>query len=174
MKRRQYLPLILIVSACASVPRGAPDRSAATTLPECAGVSEGKVAILIEERETIPEVQAILTRAGLNLSKDLAVYVDARTSGLFMRNRQVVGRALEENYPAILRDAGRAGSANILAHVDVNGTVTSTRVLQSAGGLEFAAASQRVVQQMRFYPAHYEGCRLPAIVRLPVTFSVSP
>lgn len=89
-----------------------------------------------------------------------------------LRNREEVGRALEREYPPLLRDAGIGGTVVVYLFIDEEGTVQNTRVHTSSGHTSLDEAAQRVGSVMRFSPAMNRDKKVPVWVSLPITFQV--
>lgn len=87
-------------------------------------------------------------------------------------NRQDVGRALEREYPPLLRDAGIGGTARIWFFIDEEGRVQDTRVQESSGQTQLDEAALRVADLMRFTPALNRDQTVPVWVAFPITFQV--
>ena len=58
-----------------------------------------------------------------------------------------------------------------MLRVDVEGRVENTHVVHRRGDPGFESAALNVFRTMRFTPATYRGCRIPFIIRVPVSFS---
>jgi protein TonB len=87
-------------------------------------------------------------------------------------NRNEVVRALEREYPPLLRDAGIGGTANIWFFIDENGRVQDTRIQQSSGHEQLDQAALRVADIMEFTPALNRDKKVPVWVAFPITFQV--
>jgi TonB family protein len=87
-----------------------------------------------------------------------------------VRNRAHVQRALEEEYPAELREAGIGGRAILYFHIDETGEVTDIRVDESSGHPELDQAALRVGAQFSFTPALNRDERVPVWIAIPVVF----
>lgn len=88
-------------------------------------------------------------------------------------NRATVARALEENYPAGLRDAGARGTVSVRMLIGIDGR-TSSHVVTRSAEPGFNAAALAVMRVMRFSPGRVGGVPVPVRVELPVTFGPSP
>jgi TonB family protein len=144
----------------ASQPAATQERSEAEAraLPVCVGVAEGRFATIVEEGEQQPDtvrMDPILT---------------GRQAGIRLVNRPQVSRALVRNYPPQLRNDGVAGMVVVAARVDENGSVVLAEVVRPSGYREFDVAARAVVRVMRFQPAVFQRCRIPALTRIPITF----
>lgn len=90
-----------------------------------------------------------------------------------LRNRSVVGRALEANYPPGAWQAGREGDVTLLMRIDETGVVSHASLVESSRLPEFENAALAVAQAMIFRPAKYGGCTVPVWVQLPIHFGRS-
>ncbi|MDT8341508.1 MAG: energy transducer TonB [Longimicrobiales bacterium] len=89
-----------------------------------------------------------------------------------MTNGPEVIRALEREYPPLLRDAGIGGTANIWFFIDEDGRVQDTRIQQSSGHAQLDEAALKVAGIMRFSPALNRDKKVPVWVTFPITFQV--
>lgn len=89
-----------------------------------------------------------------------------------LKNRDEVGRALEREYPPLLRDAGIGGTVIIYLFIDEEGVVQNTKVNTSSGHTSLDDAALRVGNVMRFSPAMNRDKKVPVWVSLPITFQV--
>lgn len=87
-----------------------------------------------------------------------------------IKNLAQVQRALEREYPAILRDAGIGGTVQVWFFIDENGRVQRTRVQQSSGHTSLDEAALRVADVFEFTPALNRDKRVPVWVAFPITF----
>ncbi|MEJ2539323.1 MAG: energy transducer TonB [Gemmatimonadota bacterium] len=87
-------------------------------------------------------------------------------------NRNEVIRALEREYPPLLRDAGIGGTANIWFFIDENGRVQDTRIQESSGHSQLDDAALRVADIMQFTAALNRDKKVPVWVAFPITFQV--
>jgi protein TonB len=88
-----------------------------------------------------------------------------------IRNRQEVARALEREYPPLLRDAGIGGTVNVWFFIDENGSVQRTQVDQSSGHKALDDAAIKVADIIEFTPALNRDKRVPVWISLPITFT---
>jgi TonB family protein len=86
-------------------------------------------------------------------------------------NQDDVKRALERNYPAMLRDAGISGRVTLWLLLDETGRVTRADVKESSGHAAFDDAARRVGEMMRFSPAMNRDARVKVWVALPIVFT---
>lgn len=86
-------------------------------------------------------------------------------------NMQEVGRALEAEYPATLREAGVPGWVEVRLHVDATGVVTSLETVR-ASHEAFGPAAERALRHLRFRPARVEGRPVAVYVSIPVQFTL--
>jgi TonB family protein len=88
-----------------------------------------------------------------------------------VRNRADVSRALEREYPPVLRDAGVGGRVLLYFFVDAEGRVTDIRLHESSGHGALDAAGLRVAQVFEFSPAMNRDQRVPVWIQIPITFT---
>jgi protein TonB len=88
-----------------------------------------------------------------------------------LRNTQAVERALQRNYPPLLRDAGIGGSVNVWFFIDEDGKVLRTQLHQSSGYEALDQAAIQVANIMEFSPAFNRDKRVQVWVSIPITFS---
>jgi protein TonB len=88
-------------------------------------------------------------------------------------DRNGLGRALERNYPAVLRDARVSGRVLLEVIVDENGRPRpgSARVIE-ASHPAFGEAALRAVDRFRFRPAKIGGTPVPVRVTIPIQWTV--
>jgi TonB family protein len=89
-----------------------------------------------------------------------------------LRNRSEVARALQANYPSMLRDAGIGGTAGVWVFIDEEGTVRQARINNSSGHPDLDAAAEMIAREMRFSPALNRGERVGVWIQIPITFQV--
>ncbi|MDP2958823.1 MAG: energy transducer TonB [Longimicrobiales bacterium] len=87
-----------------------------------------------------------------------------------LRNRDEVSRALEREYPSLLRDAGIGGRVVVWLFIDEAGAVQNTRVNEPSGHTSLDEAALRVANVMQFSPAMNRDKKVPVWVSLPITF----
>lgn len=87
-------------------------------------------------------------------------------------NRDEVVRAMEREYPAVLRDAGIGGTVTVFFFVDENGLVRDRRIRESSGIPGLDAAALEVAETFRFSPALNRDQKVPVWVSLPIRFQV--
>lgn len=88
-----------------------------------------------------------------------------------LRNRSEVARALERNYPPLLRDAGIGGETLVWFFIDENGRVQRTQINKSSGYDALDQAALTVAEQMQFSPALNRDKKVPVWVAIPIVFS---
>ena len=88
-----------------------------------------------------------------------------------LRNRAEVARALERNYPPLLRDAGIGGETLVWFFIDENGRVQKTQINKSSGYEALDKAALTVDEQMQFSPALNRDKKVPVWVAIPIVFS---
>ncbi|MYB06492.1 MAG: M56 family metallopeptidase [Gemmatimonadetes bacterium] len=89
-------------------------------------------------------------------------------------NDQEVVRALEREYPPLLRDAGIGGTVQVWFFIDEEGVVRNQRVHTSSGHGALDEAALRVAPVLRFTPALNQGESVPVWVAFPITFGTTP
>jgi protein TonB len=87
-------------------------------------------------------------------------------------NRDEVVRAMEREYPPLLRDAGIGGTVKVYFFIDENGAVQDTRVDQTSGHQALDEAALKVANIYRFSPALNRDKKVPVWVSFPITFQV--
>ena len=89
-----------------------------------------------------------------------------------LQNRDEVGRALEREYPSLLRDAGVGGRVDVWIRISETGVVEVVRVQTSSGQPALDEAAIKVGQVMKFTPAMNRDKQVPVWVSIPITFQV--
>jgi protein TonB len=87
-----------------------------------------------------------------------------------LKNVDEAGRALEREYPPMLRDAGVGGRVEVWIRLDETGALQDVRVSVSSGHQGLDEAALRVARTMRFDPAMNRDKRVPVWVSIPITF----
>ena len=87
-------------------------------------------------------------------------------------NRTEVMRAMEREYPPLLRDAGIGGTVIVYFFIDEQGVVQNTRVFESSGHQALDEAALKVADVYRFSPALNRDKRVPVWVQFGITFQV--
>jgi protein TonB len=87
-----------------------------------------------------------------------------------IRNRPEVARALEREYPPLLRDAGIGGTVVVWFFIDEQGRVQRTQVNQSSGHKALDDAALKVADVFEFTPALNRDKRVAVWIQLPITF----
>lgn len=88
-----------------------------------------------------------------------------------IRNRAEVARALEREYPPLLRDAGIGGTVDVWFFIDEEGKVVRTQVDKSSGHKALDDAAVAVASIIQFTPALNRDKRVPVWISLPITFT---
>ena len=86
-------------------------------------------------------------------------------------NGDEVRRALEREYPPLLRDAGIGGTVMVWFFIDEQGQVTNQVVHESSGHTALDDAALRVAPIFKFTPALNRDKAVPVWVSLPITFT---
>ena len=87
-----------------------------------------------------------------------------------LTNEREVQRALEREYPPILRDAGIGGTVQVHFFIDEEGSVQRTLVAQTSGHASLDEAALRVANVFRFTPALNLDKVVPVWIAIPITF----
>lgn len=85
-------------------------------------------------------------------------------------NDDEIVRALEREYPPLLRDAGIGGTVQVWFFIDETGIVQNQRVHTSSGHQALDDAALRVAPVFRFTPALNRDKAVPVWVAFPITF----
>jgi periplasmic protein TonB len=88
-----------------------------------------------------------------------------------IRNRAELQRALEREYPPLLRDAGIGGTVQVWFFIDEEGRVQRTEINESSGHAALDAAALKVADIIEFTPALNRDKRVPVWISLPITFT---
>jgi protein TonB len=86
-------------------------------------------------------------------------------------NGAEVMRALEREYPPLLRDAGIGGTTIVWFFIDEQGVVQNQQVQESSGHTALDDAALRVAPVFKFTPALNRDKAVPVWVQLPITFT---
>ena len=89
-----------------------------------------------------------------------------------IQNRAEVIRAMEREYPPLLRDAGIGGTVQVYFFIDEEGTVQQFLINESSGYQELDDAALAVAGVYRFSPALNENKRVPVWVSFGINFQV--
>lgn len=88
-----------------------------------------------------------------------------------LNNADEMRRLLEQNYPAVFRNAGIGGRVILWVFIDAQGEVRNTRVVTSSGYPELDAVAQGLLRdRARFSPAYNRDQRVPVWIQIPVDF----
>jgi periplasmic protein TonB len=87
-------------------------------------------------------------------------------------NRNEVVRAMEREYPPLLRDAGIGGRAVVYFFIDEEGIVRDRRIHESSGHQALDDAALAVADVYRFSAALNRDRKVPVWVQFPITFQV--
>ena len=87
-----------------------------------------------------------------------------------LTNEREVQRALEREYPPILRDAGIGGTVQVHFFINEEGTVQRTLVAQTSGHASLDEAALRVANVFQFTPALNLDKVVPVWIAIPITF----
>lgn len=89
-----------------------------------------------------------------------------------LKNRDEVGRALEREYPPLLRDAGVGGKIEVWVRISDHGNVENVQIHTSSGHPSLDEAALKVGRVMEFTPAMNRDKQVPVWVSIPITFQV--
>ena len=87
-------------------------------------------------------------------------------------NRNDVVRAMEQEYPLLLRNAGVGGTVRVYFFIDEDGRVRDRQIDESSGHQALDAAAMAVSEIYRFSPALNRDEAVPVWVSFPITFQV--
>jgi protein TonB len=87
-----------------------------------------------------------------------------------IKNRGEVQRALEREYPPLLRDAGLGGTVQVWFFIDEEGEVVRTQIYESSGHEALDEAALKVADIIDFTPALNRDKRVPVWISLPIIF----
>lgn len=87
-------------------------------------------------------------------------------------NRNDVVRAMEREYPPLLRDAGIGGTVTVYFFIDEGGAVQDYRIHESSGHQALDDAALAVAGVYRFSAALNRDKKVPVWVQFPITFQV--
>ena len=89
-----------------------------------------------------------------------------------IQNRSEVIRAMEREYPPLLRDAGIGGSVRVFFFIDENGSVQDYRIDSSSGHQSLDDAALAVADVYLFTAALNRDKKVPVWVSFPIIFQV--
>ena len=89
----------------------------------------------------------------------------------YYKNKEEMQRALEREYPPLLRDAGIGGTAVVWFLVDEKGKVVKTQMQTSSGHGALDNAALKVADVAVFAPALHRDKPVAVWVALPITFT---
>ncbi|MCI0436706.1 MAG: energy transducer TonB [Gemmatimonadetes bacterium] len=87
-------------------------------------------------------------------------------------NAKDVRRALDREYPVLLRDAGIEARVTVWILIDEEGKVAKTQVGESSSYEAFNAAALKVANIMKFSPALQRDRTVPVWVQQPIRFAM--
>jgi protein TonB len=88
-----------------------------------------------------------------------------------VKNRAEVSRAMEREYPPLLRDAGIGGTVNVWFFIDEEGRVINRLVQESSGHKALDDAALKVADIIEFTPALNREKRVKVWISLPIHFT---
>ena len=87
-----------------------------------------------------------------------------------VKNREEVVRALTNEYPPLLREAGIGGEVQVWFFIDEEGHVVRTQIHETSGHPGLDEAALRVANIIQFTPALNRDKRVPVWVSIPIKF----
>ena len=87
-----------------------------------------------------------------------------------LTNQREVERALEREYPPILRDNGIGGQVTVNFFIDEEGTVQRALIAQTSGHASLDEAALRVANVCKFTPALNLDKVVPVWIAMPIVF----
>jgi periplasmic protein TonB len=90
-----------------------------------------------------------------------------------LKNRSDVARALERDYPILLKDAGIGGTVLVWFLIDEDGRVIKTQIKDTSGQPALDQAALKVASIMIFTPALNRDRKVKVWVALPIVFRSS-
>jgi TonB family protein len=88
-----------------------------------------------------------------------------------IKNRDELARAMEREYPTLLRDAGIGGKVIVHFFIDEEGIVRNAVLAESSGHRMLDQAALKIAPIIEFTPALNRDRRVPVWTRLPITFT---
>ena len=154
---------------------------------EPAAEAEAPVAEVVEAAIEVVEAAAEAVEAVAETDTDVAeaaepvaeTDVDVSEAPVFVpytvqpdiANRDEVARAMQREYPPLLRDAGIGGTALVWFYIDEAGRVQNQQINESSGHQALDDAALRVASGIRFTPALNRENPVAVWIALPITFS---
>jgi TonB family protein len=117
----------------------------------------------------IPEVEVLATRQVRDIAR--APTFTPYTVRPDIKNRSEVTRALEREFPPLLKDAGIGGTVQVWFFIDAAGEVQRLMVRESSGHKALDDAALRVAGSFSFTPALNREEAVPVWIALPITFA---
>jgi len=87
-----------------------------------------------------------------------------------VKNRDELARAMEREYPPLLRDAGIGGTVIVHFFIDETGVVQNAVIAETSGHKALDEAALKVAPIIEFTPALNRDRRVPVWIRLPIMF----
>jgi len=126
-----------------------------------------KTETAVETAPAAPSADAAYPAAGIAAAPTFTPY----TVRPDIKNRSDVARALEREYPPLLKDAGIGGTIQVWFFIDETGRVRRIQVNESSGHKALDEAALRVAGAIEFTPAFNKTEAVPVWISLPITFT---
>jgi TonB family protein len=151
---------------------GATDAPVVELPPEVVDAPASRTDPLLLTPPTVEEIREVAVRA-TRQAEDIAraPTFTPYTVRPDIKNRLEVSRALEREYPPLLKDAGIGGTVQIWFFIDTGGEVRRLMVKESSGHKALDDAALRVAGSVAFTPARNREEAVPVWIALPITFS---
>jgi protein TonB len=88
-----------------------------------------------------------------------------------LKNNDEIARALERNYPPLLRDAGIGGDVLVWFFIDEDGHVLKHQIAEESGYPALDDAAVKVASLMQFTPAYNRDKKVQVWVSIPIKFN---
>lgn len=148
--------------------RGAVAAIVALTVVVIAGACETPLPTAVPDvDESLTAVPAVKLDVGALAAEPTVTPFTVAPS---IRNRDEVVQAMQNEYPALLRDAGIGGSVTIFFFIDADGTVRATRINESSGHPALDDAALEVASVYRFAPALNGDEKVPVWILFRIAF----
>lgn len=133
--------------------------------------SAGTVAFITKNTRERTELDSAVAVSGLGSEIQRVIEPTELAEKPELRNASAVSRTMQRNFPSNTNALPDAASVMLLMRIDERGVVTHASASRDVPDQGFNAAAVAVARSMRFRPAKYEGCEIPAWILLPISFS---